>query len=441
MFEIFKKGFEKAIHTIKGHNKITESNIQDAVKEIRKALINADVNNEMAKELTEQIKNEALGVKVLTSLHPEQVFTKIVYDKLVEIMSCGENKIQYSPKQTIILLIGLQGAGKTTLAAKIAKYCKNTDKKKPLLVACDIYRPAAIEQLTILAENNNIDIFKIENEKNVVTIIQEALKYSHSNNNDVIIIDTAGRQTLDNTMMEELKNIKNNFNIHETILVLDSMIGQISLSIAKIFNECIPLSGFALTKMDGDTQGGVALSVTKLTQKPIKFISTGEKIDDIEFFYANRIANRILGKGDVVTLVEKIEQQFEQEESNNYIKNLQKGKINYNDILLIQEKINNMGGIMKIFDFIPGLNKINDTQKQAGSQKIEKMKTVINSMTPKERKNLYRFDLNRKIRIAKGSGMKVQDVEEVISTYDKIKNMIGKFNNNNISSLLFKKEF
>ena len=440
MFEIFKKGFEKALHTIRGHNKITESNIHDAVKEIRKALINADVNYKIAKDLTEQIKNEALGVNVLTSLHPEQVFTKIVYDKLVEIMSCGENKITYSttPK-TIILLVGLQGAGKTTLAAKMAKYCKNIDKKKPLLVACDIYRPAAIEQLTILAENNGLDIFKLENENNIVKIIQEALKYSKENNNNVIIIDTAGRQTLDGNMMQELENIKTNFHIDETILVLDSMIGQISLSIANEFNECIPISGFALTKMDGDTQGGVALSVTTLTHKPIKFISTGEKIDDIEFFYADRIANRILGKGDVVTLVEKIEQQFAKEESNDYIKNLQKGRINYNDILMIQEKINNMGGLMKIFDFIPGFNKIDDTQKQAGSQKIAKMKIVINSMTPKERKDLCRFDLNRKMRIAKGCGMMIKDVEEVISTYDRIKNMIGKINNNTISSLLFNK--
>ena len=305
MFEKITEKFSEAIRTLKGTNKISKENIKAATNKIERILEESDINTKIIKELINEIEEAALGTEVPKNLTPEQVFIKIVNDKLVKLITCENHNILFSNK-TIITVCGLQGAGKTTFVHKLGKYIKTKYKKKPLLVAGDIYRPAAIEQLEILAEKNNLDYFKKENERDVIKIISESIDFSTKNQNDVIIIDTAGRTTIDNDMMSELKKISDNFNITESLLVLDGMIGQLSVKIAEAFNEVIKITGVILTKMDGDSTGGVALSIAKTINKPIKFLSTGEKIDDIEEFHPERIVNRILGMGDIVSLVEKI---------------------------------------------------------------------------------------------------------------------------------------
>ena len=429
MFENLKSGIQQALHLIKGQGKITESNISEAVNEIRNTLINSDVNVKLAAELTQKIKEEAIGKKVITSLNPEQVFTKIVNDKLVEMISCGDNNIHFATPYTIIMLVGLQGAGKTTFAAKLAAYIKG-QKRKPLLIAADVYRPAAMDQLSILAKENGIDCFVEKEEKNVIEIIREGISFAKANGHDSIIIDTAGRQTADDDMMEELKNINSTFTINERLLVLDSTIGQAAVDIAQRFNESVDIDGYVLTKLDGDTRGGAALSIAAITKKPIKFLSTGERVADIELFHPDRIINRILGKGDVVSLVEKVEREFEKGERGKYNESIKKGDFDYENLLYFQKKLNNMGGIMKLFEFLPAFRGVNDTQKQQGAAKLRKMATVISSMTMKERKNMCRFDLSRKARIAKGAGVKLWDVEETIAAYEKMRKLLPTLMNN-----------
>lgn len=423
MFESLKSGIQRTLQLIKGQGRITESNINKAVNEIRKTLIQSDVNVKLAAELTEKIKEEAIGKRVITSLNPEQVFTKIVNDKLVEMISCGDNNISFTAPCTIIMLVGLQGVGKTTFAAKLAVYIKD-QKRKPLLIAADVYRPAAVEQLSILAKENAIDCFVKKEEKNVIEILREGISFAKANGHDTIMIDTAGRHTVDDDMMEELRNINSTFTINERLLVLDSTIGQTSVDIAQRFNESVNIDGYVLTKLDGDAHGGAALSITAITKKPIKFLSTGEKVADIELFHPDRIINRILGKGDVVSLVEKVEREFEKGERKKYDESIKKGDFDYEDLLYFQKKLNNMGGVMKMFEFLPAFRGVNDAQKQEGAAKLRKIATVISSMTPKERKNMCRFDISRKARIAKGAGVKLWDVEETIAAYEKMKKII-----------------
>lgn len=434
MFESLKSGIQRTLQLIKGQGKITESNISEVANEIRRTLIQSDVNATLATELTEKIKEEAIGKKIITSLNPEQVFTKIVNDRLVELISCGDNNLNFVTPCTIIMIVGLQGAGKTTFSAKLAAYTKE-QKRKPLLIGADVYRPAAMEQLSILAKENGIVCYVKNEGKNVIEIIRGGIALGKEQKHDVIIIDTAGRQTINDDMMKEISSINSTFNINERLLVLDSTIGQTSVAIAQKFNESVNIDGYVLTKLDGDAHGGAALSITAVTKKPIKFLSTGERVGDIELFHPDRIINRILGKGDVVSLVEKVEREFEKGEKEKYEENIKKGYFDYEDLLYFQKKLNNMGGIMKLLEFLPAFRGINDTKKQEGAAKLKKFATVINSMTPKERKNMCRFDLSRKGRIAKGAGVNLIDVEETIAAYEKMKKLIPALMNNNFPGI------
>ena len=435
MFESLKAGISKAINSIKDYGKITESNISTTVKDIRKILIKSDVNYNLAKEITEKIKKEAIDTKLIASLTPQQLFCKIVYDNIVNIMSCGDHSIKFATngKKTLILLVGLQGAGKTTFAAKLAKFISFENKKKPLLVACDVYRPAAIEQLEVLATQNKIDFYKEPDEKNVNNIIKNAIKKAEENNNDVLIIDTAGRQSVDKKMMDELVNITNNFEINESLLVIDGMIGQISVDIAKEFNDAINLTGIILSKMDGDSNGGVALSVTAHVNKPIKFISIGEKINQIESFYPDRIANRILGKGDITTLLEKADKVLNEDDDDIYIS---KNSFSYNEMIYFINKVEKIGGVNSILCFLPDSVKVNNNNVKDVEHVINNMKIIYNSMTPNERKCYSKLNLGRKIRIAKGSGKTIEEVEKIVKFFEKVKQMMKLSNNKNYNNLI-----
>ena len=419
MFEKITEKFSEAIRTLKGTNKITKENVKAATNKIERILEESDINTKIIKELINEIEEAALGTEVPKNLTPEQVFIKIVNDKLIKLITCENHNILFSNK-TIITVCGLQGAGKTTFIHKLGKYIKTKYKKKPLLVAGDICRPAAIEQLEILAEKNNLDFFKKENEKDVIKIISESIDFSTKNQNDVIIIDTAGRTTIDNDMMSELKKISDNFNITESLLVLDGMIGQLSVKIAEAFNEVIKITGVILTKMDGDSTGGVALSIAKTINKPIKFLSTGEKIDDIEEFHPERIVNRILGMGDIVSLVEKIKNsEIKQNE------NLFKKKFTYETFKEQIISLEKLGGINSLKNFLP-IGLVNSSDSEDNTEKfIKKIVYIIDSMNKNEKCGYSRLDLSRKIRIAKGSGTSIDDVNKLIKLYENASNLLN----------------
>ena len=419
MFEKITEKFSEAIRTLKGTNKISKENVKAATNKIERILEESDINTKIIKELINEIEEEALGTEVPKNLTPEQVFIKIVNDKLIKLITCENHNILFSNK-TIITVCGLQGAGKTTFVHKLGKYIKTKYKKKPLLVAGDIYRPAAIEQLEILAEKNNLDYFKKENERDVIKIISESIDFSTKNQNDVIIIDTAGRTTIDNDMMSELKKISDNFNITESLLVLDGMIGQLSVKIAEAFNEVIKITGVILTKMDGDSTGGVALSIAKTINKPIKFLSTGEKIDDIEEFHPERIVNRILGMGDIVSLVEKIKNsEIKQNE------NLFKKKFTYETFKEQIISLEKLGGINSLKNFLP-IGLVNSADSEDNTEKfIKKIIYIIDSMNKNEKCGYSRLDLSRKIRIAKGSGTSIDDVNKLIKLYENASNLLN----------------
>ena len=419
MFEKITEKFSEAIRTLKGTNKISKENVKAATNKIERIWEESDINTKIIKELINEIEEAALGTEVPKNLTPEQVFIKIVNDKLVKLITCENHNILFSNK-TIITVCGLQGAGKTTFVHKLGKYIKTKYKKKPLLVAGDIYRPAAIEQLEILAKKNNLDFFKKENEKDVIKIISESIDFSTKNQNDVIIIDTAGRTTIDNDMMSELKKISDNFNITESLLVLDGMIGQLSVKIAEAFNEVIKITGVILTKMDGDSTGGVALSIAKTINKPIKFLSTGEKIDDIEEFHPERIVNRILGMGDIVSLVEKIKNsEIKQNE------NLFKKKFTYETFKEQIISLEKLGGINSLKNFLP-IGLVNSADSEDNTEKfIKKIIYIIDSMNKNEKCGYSRLDLSRKIRIAKGSGTSIDDVNKLIKLYENASNLLN----------------
>lgn len=419
MFEKITEKFSEAIRTLKGTNKISKENVKAATNKIERILEESDINTKIIKELINEIEEAALGTEVPKNLTPEQVFIKIVNDKLVKLITCENHNILFSNK-TIITVCGLQGAGKTTFVHKLGKYIKTKYKKKPLLVAGDIYRPAAIEQLEILAKKNNLDFFKKENERDVIKIISESIDFSTKNQNDVIIIDTAGRTTIDNDMMSELKKISDNFNITESLLVLDGMIGQLSVKIAEAFNEVIKITGVILTKMDGDSTGGVALSIAKTINKPIKFLSTGEKIDDIEEFHPERIVNRILGMGDIVSLVEKIKNsEIKQNE------NLFKKKFTYETFKEQIISLEKLGGINSLKNFLP-IGLVNSADSEDNTEKfIKKIIYIIDSMNKNEKCGYSRLDLSRKIRIAKGSGTSIDDVNKLIKLYENASNLLN----------------
>lgn len=425
MFKNLQEKLDNAIHQLKGRGKITEINVAETIKEIRRALIDADVSFKIAKEITLKIKEKAIGRNVLTTLNPTQLMIKIVYDELVHLMGVDQIDIDISNDLNIFLIVGLQGSGKTTFCAKLANYLKNKKFKNPLLVSVDIYRPAAIDQLQILSKKNNIKMYADKLNTNTIEIATNAIKFAKINNYNSIIIDTAGRLAIDNKMMDEIKKIHVNISPTETLFVVDSMTGQDAVNTAKIFHDILDFSGVVLTKLDGDTRGGAALSIKYSINKPIKFISTGEKIDDLDCFYPKRIANRILGMGDIVSLVEKVQEKFSEEEARNIQKKIAKNQFGFDDFLVQIQKIHKMGNIKDLISMIPGTG-IGKTIKniEINDKTFKKIEAIIHSMTPQERKTPIILNQSRKNRIIKGSGTNIEEVNKLIKQFNQISKMI-----------------
>jgi signal recognition particle subunit SRP54 len=424
MFESIHDNLESAFKFLKGENKITELNIAEAIKEIRRALVAADVNYKIAKEFTDKVKDKALGTEnVLKSVKPGELMIKIVFDELTDLMGGQSAGINIKGEPGIILVAGLQGSGKTTFSAKLANYLKTKKGKKPLLIACDVYRPAAMDQLTTLGEQIGVPVYKEVENKNPIEIATHAIEYARQNKFDVIIVDTAGRTTLDDAMMAEIKNIKTAISPSESLFVVDSMIGQDAVTTAAAFNDAINYDGVVLTKLDGDTRGGAALSIKYTVGKPIKFVSMGEKMDTLDVFYPDRMAQRILGMGDIVSLVEKAQEQFDEKEAKELEKKIRKNKFDFNDFLQQINQIKKMGDLKNLVSMMPGMGKalkdvdINDNA-------FKKVESIIQSMTPKERANPELLNMNRKIRIAKGCGQTTLEVNAFIKQFDQMKTMM-----------------
>ncbi|HRS53271.1 MAG TPA: signal recognition particle protein [Bacteroidales bacterium] len=416
MFESLSEKFERAFKVLKGHGYITEVNVADTLKEVRKALIEADVNYKIAKSFTDEVKNKALGQKILTSVAPGQLMVKIVYDELVSLMGHEKVDLNLKGSPAVILLAGLQGSGKTTLAAKLANYIKNKRGKNVLLVACDIYRPAAIDQLKLLGQQINVNVYSEDN-NNPVNIAKKAIQHAKDYGINVVIIDTAGRLAIDEEMMNEIAAIKNAVNPHETLFVVDAMTGQDAVNTAKAFNDRLNFDGVVLTKLDGDTRGGAALTIKAVVNKPIKFVSIGEKIDAIDVFYPDRMANRILGMGDIVSFVERAQEQFDAEEAKKLQKKIVKNQFNFNDFLQQIKQIKKMGNIKDLVSMIPGMNKI-IKDIDISDDAFKSIEAIIYSMTPEERANPDIINGSRRKRIALGSGTDVQQVNTLIKQFE-----------------------
>ena len=430
MFEYLGDRLSSAIKNIKGMGKITEDNIDGAIREIRMALLEADVNYEIVKEFTNNVKTKALGLEVSKSLKPEEVFIKLIKDELVSLL--GESEDLYvSGKPSVLMLVGLQGSGKTTTAGKLSLFLRKKYNKKPLLVACDIYRPAAITQLKQIGKELNIPVFSKDN-ATVNEIITDALIYAKENNNDYIIIDTAGRLQLDEKLMDELKSVEDNFKVDEKILVIDSMIGQDAINVIKGFNETLHLTGCILTKMDSTSKGGVALCVRHLTNVPIKFIGDSEKMDGLSLFDAQRMANRILDMGDILSIAEKAEGLMSEDEAKDLSKKMLKGKYDFEDFLNTMKQIKKLGPLENLLKLIPGARKMGLNNVSIDPKEMAHVEAIILSMTPYERKHPEVLKAQRKIRIANGSGMKVEDVNRLINQFEQIKKMMKSMSNGNM---------
>ncbi|MBK6362888.1 MAG: signal recognition particle protein [Saprospiraceae bacterium] len=424
MFESLSEKLDFAFKSLKGDTKLTELNIANSVKEIRRALVAADVNYKIAKEFTDKIKDTALGKEnVLTAVKPGDVMVKIVLDEMIELMGGQAAGINIKGNPGIILISGLQGSGKTTFTGKLAKYLKEKKSKKPLLVACDVYRPAAVDQLSVIAEQIGVQIFKESENKNPVSIAQNAIQYARSHSHDLVIIDTAGRTAVDEEMMNEIELIKTTIQPTETLFVVDSMTGQDAVNTAITFNERIQFDGVVLTKLDGDTRGGAALSIKYAVGKPIKFISSGEKMDTIDVFHPERMAQRILGMGDIVSLVEKAQEQFDEKEAERLEKKIKKNKFDFNDFLGQMNQIKKMGDLKSLMGMIPGMAKLTK-DINIDDKAFSKIEAIIHSMTPKERANPELLNMNRKKRIAVGSGKNIHEVNMFIKQFDQMKNMM-----------------
>jgi signal recognition particle subunit SRP54 len=423
MFDNLSNKLDKAFQVLKGHGKITEINVAETLKEVRRALLDADVNFKIAKEFTVRVKEKALGQKVLTSLQPGQLLIKIVKDELVDLMGSNAVGINLESKPTVILMSGLQGSGKTTFTGKLALYLKKKHSKKPLLVACDVYRPAAIDQLGIVAEQVGAALYEDREEKNPVKIAQAALEVAKKDKNDVVIIDTAGRLAVDEVLMDEIKNIHSAVNPSETLFVVDSMTGQDAVNTAKAFNDILNFDGVVLTKLDGDTRGGAALSIKSIVDKPIKFIGTGEKLEAIDIFYPDRMAERILGMGDVVSLVERAQDQFDEEQARRINKKIAKNQFGFDDFLSQIQQVKKMGNMKDLMGMIPGVGKMMkgvDIDDNA----FQGIEVIIGSMTPKERSQPQLMNHSRKQRIAKGSGTSIQEVNQLIKQFEQMSKMM-----------------
>ncbi|MBW7868214.1 MAG: signal recognition particle protein [Brumimicrobium sp.] len=423
MFENLTDKFERAFKVLKGQGQITEINVAETLKEVRRALLDADVNFKTAKEFTTRVKEKALGRDVLTAVSPGQLMIKICHEELVELMGTDESELNYQGSPGIILMSGLQGSGKTTFSGKLANYLKNKKGKKPLLVAGDVYRPAAIDQLHVLGEQLGVEVFSNKEEKNPVKIAQDALQYAKSNGFNVVIIDTAGRLAVDAQMMAEITELKNTIRPSETLFVVDSMTGQDAVNTAKAFNDAIDFDGVILTKLDGDTRGGAAISIKAVVNKPIKFVGTGEKMDALDVFYPKRMADRILGMGDVVSLVERAQEQYNEEEARKLQKKIKKNQFDFNDFLSQLQQVKKMGSMKDLMGMLPGMGKaMKDVEIDDNA--FKPIEAIIYSMTPQERENPAILDNSRKKRIASGSGQNIQEVNKLIKQFEDTKKMM-----------------
>ena len=423
MFNSLQDKLDKALQNLQGRGKITEINVAETVKEIRRALVDADVNYKVAKDLTKRVQDKALGENVLTSITPGQLMTKIVHDELVDLMGGTQEGINLSANPTIILIAGLQGSGKTTFSGKLANYLKSKRAKKPLLVACDVYRPAAIDQLTVLADQVGVTIYKEIENKNPVEISENAIKFAKENKHDVVIIDTAGRLAIDEAMMNEIRKVHLAVKPTETLFVVDAMTGQDAVNTALAFNHVLDYNGVVLTKLDGDTRGGAALTIRSVVNKPIKFISTGEKMEALDLFYPERMADRILGMGDVVSLVERAQEQFDEEEAKKLHKKIAKNEFGFDDFLKQIQQIKKMGNMKDLMGMLPGVGKaIKDVD--INDDAFKHIEAIIHSMTPEERRRPSIIDMNRKKRIARGSGRKIEDVNGLMKQFDQMGKMM-----------------
>ena len=427
-FEGLSSRLQEITRKIRGKARITESDLKEMLREVKLALLEADVNYKIVKEFISTIQEKALGQDVMKSLTPGQQVVKIVKDELVNLLGEKESKVNFTPNPpTIVMLVGLQGSGKTTTAGKLANLFRKQGKK-PLLVACDIYRPAAIKQLQVVGAQLNIPVYSNENSKDVVQISKQAINVAMSKLNDVIILDTAGRLQIDEALMQELQNVKNGVHPHETLLVVDSMTGQEAVNVAQTFNEKVGIDGIILTKLDGDTRGGAALSEKKVTGKPIKFAATGEKLSDIEVFHPDRMASRILGMGDILSVIEKAEESFDLEQAEKLEKQLKKKELDLDDYLMQIRQMKKLGSFSSILKMIPGMNKFKDLK--VDDKEFGKIEAIICSMTKKEKQNTKLLNASRRQRIAKGSGTTVQDINKFIKSFEMTQKMMKQMQSN-----------
>lgn len=423
MFDNLSEKLDKAFHILKGHGKITDVNVADTLKEVRRALLDADVNFKIAKDFTTRVRDKAIGENVLTTLQPGQLMVKIVKDELTELMGGDAAGINLSGNPSVILMSGLQGSGKTTFSGKLANYLKTKKNKKPLLVACDIYRPAAINQLHVVGEQIGVEVYSEEGNRNPVEIAQNAIKHAKANGFNVVIVDTAGRLAVDEEMMNEIANVHKAIQPQETLFVVDAMTGQDAVNTAKAFNDRLDFDGVILTKLDGDTRGGAAITIKSVVNKPIKFVGTGEKMEAIDVFYPNRMADRILGMGDVVSLVERAQEQYDEEEARKLQKKIAKNEFGFDDFLTQIQQVKKMGNMKDLIGMIPGAGKaLKDVEIEDDA--FKHIEAIIFSMTPKERSKPALIDTKRKNRIAKGSGTSIQQVNQLLKQFDQMSKMM-----------------
>ena len=435
MFEQFTKRLDAALKTLKGHGRITEINVAETMKEIRRALLDADVNFKIAKSFTQRVKDKAIGQKVLSDLHPGQLLIKIVQDELTDLLGGQKQDISVTGKPAVVLMSGLQGSGKTTCSAKLAKHLKEKQSKRVLLVACDIYRPAAIDQLKILGEQIEVAVFAAPENKNPVDIAKKALQHAKANQYNVVIVDTAGRLAVDEELMQEIDNIHKAVKPTETLFVVDAMMGQDAVNTAKAFHDLLQFDGVVLTKMDGDTRGGAALSIKSVVDKPIKFIGTGEKVDALDVFHPNRMADRILGMGDVVSLVERAQEQVDEEEAKRIEKKIANNQFGYDDFLSQLKQVQRMGSMKDLVGMIPGASKaLNGAEIDEDA--FKGVEALIHSMTPKERQQPKLLNYSRKKRIAKGAGLQMDDINKLVKQFEQMSKMMKMMRGGKSSKLM-----
>lgn len=435
MFENLSDRLERSFKILKGEGKITEINVAETLKDVRRALLDADVNYKVAKQFTDQVKQKAMGMNVLTAVKPSQLMVKIVHDELAQLMGGEAAELNTKGHPAVILMAGLNGAGKTTLSGKLALYLKDKKKQKPLLVACDVYRPAAIEQLRVLSEQIGVPMYCELDSKDPVEIAKNGIQEAKAKGHDVVIVDTAGRLAIDEALMQEITNIKNAINPEETLFIVDAMTGQDAVNTAKEFNERLDFDGVVLTKLDGDTRGGAALSIRNVVNKPIKLVGTGEKMEALDVFHPDRMADRILGMGDIVSLVERAQMQFDEKEAKKLEQKIKKNKFDFNDFMNQIQQIKKMGNIKDLAAMIPGVGKaIKDIDIDDNA--FKSIEAIIQSMTPKERTNPEIINQSRRMRIAKGSGTNMQEVNKLLKQFDQMRKMMKMMSGMNNSKMM-----